>query len=168
MLLPNGDILIAGDPAALETWPDWPLYAWDYDAFLDQAKTALQRRRDGYPKLIEKGAMNADDAAEDIAAWELIAAEWQWVVDGTGQLPPPASLDQRLAAIDLALERVGTELRRGNRPHDVFRQAHLLQAMRWQMERVHEGAPAVHHYARLNRDIRAHMAAEAAARREAA
>lgn len=169
MLLPNGEILIAGDPATLDAWPkDWPLYAWDYDAFLEQAKSALQRRRDGYPKLIEKGAMHQADADEDIAAWELIEAEWQWVVDGSGTLPPPATLDDRLAAVDLALERVGTELRRGNRAHDVFRQSHLLQAMRWHMERLHDGAPAVHRYARMTREARARIAASAAPQREAA
>ncbi len=160
MILPNGEVLVAGVPAALEGWPDAPLYAWDYDAFLDQAKSALQRRRDGYPKLIEKGAMDAGDAAEDIAAWELIEAEWQWIETGTGQLPPPASLDQRLAAIDLALERVGTELRRGNRAHDVFRQAHLLQAMRWHLERIEDGVPAVHRYARLTLELRAELLGE--------
>lgn len=156
------EILIAGDPAALEGWPDTPLYAWDYDAFLAQARTALARRREGYPRLVEKGAMTAAEAAEDIAAWEAIEAEWQWIVDGSGTLPPPATLDQRLGAIDLALERVGTELRRGNRQHDVFRQSHLLQAMRWHLERIEQGAPAVHRYARLTREVRGHCAVERA------
>lgn len=156
----TGEVVIAGDPAALDHWAETPLYAWDYAALLEQAEGALARRREGYPRLIERGAMDAGDADEDIAAWELIAAEWRWIVDGSGALPPPSSLDQRLAAIDLALERVGTELRRGNRAHDVFRQSHLLQAMRWHLERLHEGAPAVHRFARLTREIRAEIAAE--------
>lgn len=154
----SGEILIAGDPTVLDLWPDTPLYAWDYAALLDQAKAALARRREGYPKLVERGTMAQADADEDIAAWALIEAEWRWIVDGTGELPPPASLDQRLAAIDLALERVGTELRRGNRQHDVFRQSHLLQAMRWHLERIDQGAPAVHRYTRLTREIRAELA----------
>lgn len=152
------EIVIVGDPAALDLWPEYPLYAWDYDALLEQAQGALQRRRDGYPKLIERGSMTHAEADEDIAAWELIEAEWGWIVDGSGQLPPVSSLDLRLGAIDLALERVGTELRRGNRQHDVFRQSHLLQAMRWHLERIELGAPAVHRYARLTREIRAEMA----------
>ncbi len=156
----TGEVLIAGDPATLDLWPDAPLYAWDYAAMLEQAEGALARRREGYPRLIERGAMDRADADEDMAAWEMIAAEWRWIVDGSGAPPPPGSLDQRLAAIDLALERVGTELRRGNRAHDVFRQSHLLQAMRWHLERLHEGAPAVHRFARLSREIRAEMAGE--------
>lgn len=154
----TGEILIAGDPAALDLWPEIPLYAWDYDALLEQATGALVRRRDGYSKLVERGSMDQAQADEDIAAWELIEAEWRWIVHGTGELPPPASLDQRLAAIDLALERVGTELRRGNRQHDIFRQSHLLQAMRWHLERLDHGAPAVHRFTRLTREIRAEMA----------
>lgn len=153
----SDEILIAGDPAALDLWPDTPLYAWDYDALLEQATGALARRRDGYPKLIERGSMDQALADEDIAAWELIEAEWRWIVDGSAELPSPSSLDQRLAAIDLALERVGTELRRGNRQHDVFRQSHLLQAMRWHLERLDHGAPAVHRFTRLTREIRAAM-----------
>ena len=97
-----GEILIAGDPASLDLWPDTPLYAWDYEALLGHASTALARRREGYPKLVERGSMDKAQADEDIAAWELIEAEWRWIVHGSGELPPASSLDQRLAAIDLA------------------------------------------------------------------
>jgi hypothetical protein len=164
----SGEIVIVGDPSILELWPETPLYAWDYDALLEQAKGALQRRREGYPKLVERGAMTQAEAEEDIAAWELIEAEWRWIVDGSGELPPVGSLDQRLGAIDLALERVGTELRRGNRQHAVFRQSHLLQAMRWHLERLDHGAPAVHRFTRLTREIRAEMAKGEPAQKEAA
>lgn len=160
-----GDILIFGTPEAAASWPDAPLYAWDYAALLEQAQTALARRRTGYPKLVERGAMEQADADADIAAWALLADEWQWIVDGTGTLPARHTLDQRLGAVDLAVERVGTELRRGNRGHDVFRQSHLLQAMRWHLERLKDGAPAVHHYAALTRAVRA---AAAPAQQEAA
>lgn len=164
----NGDILIFGTPEAAASWPEWPLYAWDYDALLQQAQTALQRRRDGYPKLIEREVMTKADADEDTAAWELLAAEWQWIVDGSGTLPPRHTLDQRLGAIDLAIERVGTELRRGNRGHEVYRQSHLLQAMRWHLERLKDGAPAVHYFTQLTRAVRAGIEADRAAAREAA
>lgn len=163
-----GEILIAGDPASLDLWPETPLYAWDYEALLEQAKGALARRREGYPKLVERGSMDKAQADEDIAAWELIEAEWRWIVDGSGELPPASSLDQRLAAIDLALERIGTELRRGNRQHDMFRQSHLLQAMRWHLERIDQAVPAVHRFTRLTREIRAEPAHGSEAQKEAA
>lgn len=159
----TGDILIFGDPEAAAKWPDAPLYAWDYPALLEQARTALLRRRDGYPKLIERGVMAQADADADIAAWAMLADEWQWIEDGSGQLPARHTLDQRLAAVDLAVERVGTELRKGNRGHDVFRQSHLLQAMRWHLERLKDGAPAVHYYAALTRAVRAGLEADRAA-----
>ena len=153
---------------AADGWPDAPLYAWDYNALLDQAVTALQRRCDGYPKLIERGVMELADADADIAAWALLADEWRWIVDGTGTLPPPCTLDQRLGAVDLAVERVGTELRKGNRGHDVYRQSHLLQAMRWHLERMKDGAPAVHYFAALTRAVRAGLANDRQPQQEAA
>lgn len=156
----NGEVLIAGDPAALDLWPQTPLYAWDYEALLEQAQGALARRRDGYPRLVLRGTMTQAEADDDIAAWELIETEWRWIVEGCGNLPAPETLDQRLSAIDLAIERVGTELRRGNRTHDVFRQAHLLQAMRWHLERLDQGAPAVHRFTRLTREICAELSRE--------
>lgn len=164
----TGDILIFGTAEAAASWPDTPLYAWNYDALLEQAQSALQRRRDGYPKLVERQIMSQSDADDDIAAWQLLTAEWQWIVDGTGDLPARHTLDQRFGAIDLALERVGTELRRGNRGHDVYRQSHLLQAMRWHLERLKDGAPAVHYFAQLTRAVSAGITGERAAEQEAA
>ena len=147
---------------------DAPLYAWDYDALLDQARTALDRRRTGYPKRVEIGLIEQADADADIAAWALLAGEWQWIVDGTGTLPGRGTWDMRLGAVDLALERVGTELRKGNRAHDVYRQSHLLQAMRWHLERLKDGAPAVHYFAALTRAVRTGLANEQQPQKEAA
>lgn len=166
---PNGEILIHGDADALERWPSFPLYAFDYPALLAQAQESLARRQKAYPEWVRRGDIADDEAAKDIAAWEALVAEWTWIVHGTGELPPRYTLRARRAAIDLSLERIDTEIRRRG-GHEVLRQAHLLQAMHWHLHRTEDGEPAVHRLAQLNRTLRADLSGEANAQfgREAA
>ena len=62
---------------------------------------------------------------------------------------PPAA-----AAVELSLQRIDAELRRGNRTHDMFRQAHMAMAFAWHLDRIEDGKPAVHFIARLNHSLR--------------
>ena len=148
------------DPAEAER----PLYAFDYEALLGQCKTALERRRHAYPQMITKGTIKPDLAAQDILGWKLLCAEWQWVLErtdpethgaGTGTLPDVNTLPIRRAAVDLALLRVDQELERGNRGHEILRQSHLNQALRWHLTRLKFGAPAVHFWADCTRRAQA-------------
>lgn len=142
--------------------PDWrgpegqpaPGMAYEYEALLEQAETALARRQEAYPAMIARGQITAEDAEADIAAWQLLAAEWRWICDGTGELPHPSTLPARIAAVDLAMERAGAQLARGGRSDDLMRQVALITAMRWQLDRLRDGAPAVHHFADLTRRVR--------------
>ena len=132
-----------------------PLYADDYAALLEQCRQAVDRRQRAYPAQIVKGLISAEDAAQDIEPWQPLAGEWQWIVDGTGELPPRHPLAHRIAACDLALARVDQELARGNRTHEIYRQSHLIEAIQWHLHRVRFGAPAVHFWAEMTRKLRA-------------
>lgn len=160
--MPTGHTLLAGSPDAI-TWLDTvPLCAWDYDDMLAQAQTALERRRAAYPEWVQRGQIAADEADRDIRAWELLEAEWRWIVDGTGQLPASHTRRQRCDAIEVAMARVSAEISRRTRP-ELVAQAHVLQAMRWHLDRLWHGEPAVHHFQRQTRALRAEIISQAEA-----
>ena len=155
--------------------PDWrepegpraPCMVHEHEALLEQAETARARRREAYPAMIARGQITAEAAEADIAAWELLAAEWRWICDGTGDLPHPLTLPARIAAVDLAMERVSAELARGRRSADVIRQLHLVEALRWHLATLKFDAPAVHFWAGLTRQLRAERAATPAGKEAA-
>lgn len=156
---------VAGDPAALERWPVWPAAAFDYAELLEQAETSLARREQAYPEWIRKGLIASEAAEADIAAWRLLVAEWRWIVSGPespgAELPPPATLHARRAAVDLSIERIEAEARR-RQSADLAHQAALLHALRWHLQRTDgpepSSAPRVHRMARLTRLLRADAA----------
>lgn len=147
-------MVIAHGPDWDGTLPDGPIFAHDHDLLLAEARRALAVRQEAYPGLVSRGAMAADAAEADIAAWGLIVAEWNWIVSGEGQLPGADTLPARIAAIDLALERAGAQIARGGGNEALLRQVALVNAMRWQLGRLRDGTPAVHHFAGLTRRIR--------------
>jgi hypothetical protein len=75
-------------------------------------------------------------------------------VSGEGKAPPVATINDRMAALDLAMVRVRQEIAKGGAGHDVYRQAHLVQALHWHLVHVNEGEPRVHFIARVNHRIR--------------
>lgn len=147
-----------------DDWPDFPLYAFQYEELLEHCSAALAARRDSYPGLVERGVITERDAADDISGWELIVEEWRWICTGDGRPPAAGSLPLRRTAVDLALERVGQAFSRGLRQHDLYRQAHFNMALRWHLNRLKGGVPAVHALAAFSRELRA----EAANQRRAA
>jgi hypothetical protein len=142
---------------------DRPLYAFDYADLLAHARASLDRRERAYPEMVEKKRLAADLARRDIEAWRLLVAEWTWIACGPeaagAALPPRESLFDRIAAVDLGIERVGQELQRGRRDYDNYRQAHMLHALRWHLSRLRLGEPEVHYCQRLTRELRAEKAA---------
>jgi len=145
-----------------------PLYAFQYEDLLEQCRLALSGRQKAYPELARSGKISEADAAADIRAWEALVAEWAWICTGDGKLPPAGTLGERRAAIELALERIGQRFDRGDRSHDLYRQAHLNIALRWHLHRLRFGAPAVHHFAAVSREVRAVATAARAPERTAA
>ena len=145
--LPGGDALPA-DRDALRDWPD----------ILEAAEAALARRREAYPAMVEKGGMTGEEAEADIAAWNLLAAEWRFIVHGTGELPPSYTLFARIAAVDLAIERACNARSRRSRDAGLARQQDLYTAMRWHLSRLDAGGQLIHRLARLTHQMRGAMA----------
>lgn len=159
-LHPVPEVVVFGDPAALETWPASPPWAFNYAALLLQAEESLARREQAYPEWIRAGRIASEAAADDIAAWRLIVTEWRWIVRGDGDLPPPDTLAARRDAVELSLERIEAELRR-RRTADLLDQHERLSALAWHLQRVEGVQPVVHRLARLSRLLRADAAAAA-------
>jgi len=142
------------DTSAEDLGWDVPIYAYQYEELLEQARTALDRRKQAYPDMVTRRMITQDLATRDIRAWELIVAEWTWICTGKGALPPASTLPDRIAAVDLALQRIRQELDRGNRGHDLLRQSHLNQALHWHLHRLRHGEPTIHHLIDLTRRMR--------------
>jgi len=143
-----------------------PLYAHEWPDLLAQAKASLASRQQAYPDWVKRNRLSQEDADRDIRAWELIVAEWQWIITSQGEAPGRETHPDRCAAVDLSLKRIDAELRRGNRSHDIYRQCHLALALRWHLSRHLYGEPAIHRIARFNHDLRRER--EAATRKEKA
>lgn len=143
-------------------WKAWaphePLYAHQHAQLREQCRIALQRRREAYPEMVAERKLKQADADQDIRSWELLLAEWTWVVDGPAadgaELPPAYTLAARIAAVDLALARIAEQLGRGNRSHDMMLQSHLNQALRWHLTNLRHDAPAIHFWAGLTHGLR--------------
>jgi hypothetical protein len=138
-----------------------PLYAHDWPALLEQARSALAQRQQAYPAWIERGRLTREEADHDIRGWELLVAEWQWIVSAgeSGERPPFDTLHIRRDAVALSLQRIDAELQRGNRSHTILRQAHLVQALHWHLHRLRWHEPAVLSCVDLTRACRADLAA---------
>lgn len=126
----------------------------DYPALLAQAQKGLDRRRKAYPQLVAKGDMTEASAAADIAAWALIVAEWTWIISGKGTPPSPHTLFDRIDAVNLALKRVETGLRRRPKDAELCHQQDLILAMRWHLTNLRHGVPACHFWAALTHEMR--------------
>ncbi len=119
--------------------PDSGKYCWAEMA--REATAALWRRRDSYPQLVNTGKMDKADAAQDIAAWEAIAADWDWICTGLGEPAGRDTLEIRVEALDTALFRFFQVIDRhyGAMSQVQSQQGALLAAMRWWMEREGSG-----------------------------
>lgn len=146
-ILPGGDQL-PSDPEMLR----------DYHHILAQAEAGLAARQESYPALVAAQRMSAAEAGADIAAWQALVAEWRWIATGEGAPPSPATLFDRIAAVDLALDRVGALLARNRHNPERQRQRDLLLAMRWHLSHLKYGDPEVHFWASLTIKARAQRA----------
>lgn len=168
------DLVIFRDPActseSIAFWARFderPDLVDEHPALLAQAREALARRQQAYPALIAKGEVTEQLAQADIAGWHNLVQEWDWIVSGSGEAPHPLTLRGRVAAVDLALDRIEAELGRsgggvaGGRRTDLLRQQALNQALRWHLGQLKFDAPAVHFWAECTRQARQRAGARA-------
>ena len=125
----------------------------DWAGMAREATAALWRRKDSYPNLIANGKMDKAEAEADIAAWQEIANDWDWICTGMGDHAHKDTLTARIEAIDLAIFRFLQLLDRnhGCGNPDQLHQGALLSTMRWWAQREANGNYLNH--ARFNASI---------------
>lgn len=130
-------ILSCADPWTHPRIPSPAKWSTRYEDLLAEAQGALARREAGYPDLVTKGKLDADEAAQDISAWQSIVADWDWMIGGEGTCADDTTLTQRIAALDLAIARFFERLDRSDAdmaPSEMH-QLDCLAALRWHAER---------------------------------
>ena len=147
-LLPGHDAPLT-DPDAIR----------DHAAILAAAQAAHDRRAEAYPALVERGQLDAAEAAADIAAWAALVAEWRWIITGRGAPPASWTLFDRIDAVDRAADRARLALSRNRRNAELQRQLDLYLAMRWHLSRLRWGDPEVHFMASVGHAHRAALVA---------
>ena len=83
-----------------------------YAPLADEAAAAVQRRETQYPALIEAGKLLADQAAQEIRVWRAIAADWRWVATLERVDAPPATLAEKVEALEESTGRAERAMRR--------------------------------------------------------
>ncbi|OJW58049.1 MAG: hypothetical protein BGO57_12425 [Sphingomonadales bacterium 63-6] len=109
----------------------------DWDDLAAEAQAAYQRRYASYPDLVKLGRISAEDARADLLAWRAIARDWHWIAYGDGEPADCNTLEQRMKALDTAVERwIDFAANEGGSlfPADQ-RQGEAICAMRWWAER---------------------------------
>ena len=100
-----------------------------------QAADMLAERKSKYPALIENGQIDGQFAADQIAIWSIIAADWHWIAFGEGAPAAIETLQPRRDAIDASLRALAEILcERGGFTDELNDKAHLVIAMRWHLE----------------------------------
>lgn len=110
----------------------YAIWRHDWGALSTEATRQLWIRKDSYPAMVAAGRMAEEEAAEDIAAWAAIAADWEWIDGGEGEPASTASLPARIAALDLALGRIAARIDKdGARPELIERRIKLELMREW-------------------------------------
>lgn len=131
---------------------DPPLMHTDYPALLAVARNMLETRRTRFPALVRAGRMSAEAAAAEIATFDAIVADWQWICTGAGEPASRATLQARRDALDASLCTIAEIAREhGGFPEQLGAPAEAVIAMRWHLEPGRE----THALANLSRKARA-------------
>ncbi|MGW8204369.1 hypothetical protein ACWGM0_17715 [Sphingomonas bisphenolicum] len=83
-----------------------------YAPLAEEAVAAVQRREAQYPALIEAGKLPADQAAREIRVWRAIAADWRWVVTLERVEAAPATLSEKVEALEDSTRRAERAMRK--------------------------------------------------------
>ena len=83
-----------------------------YAPLAREAAAAVERRQAQYPALVERGKLSADQADAEIRVWRAIAADWRWVVMLKRIDAPPATLAEKVDALEESARRAERAMRR--------------------------------------------------------
>ena len=131
---------------------DPPSARFDYPDLLAMAETMLAARERRFPALIRAGELSAEAAAAELATFNDLVADWQWIVSGIGRRAPLHTLQARRDALDRSLATIADIAREGGGfSPDLAAQAERVIAMRWHLE----PGRRTHHLAAIGHDHRA-------------
>lgn len=150
--------------SAAHSYSDMPRAAWQglvcpepptrinhHRAIADLAAKLLQQRRSKYPDMAERGAIDPQQAENEIAYWSLIAQDWLWIATGEGAPAPAETIAERRETIDASLKKIADIChQREDITDELSEIAELLIAMRWHLMPQRRGND-VYMQAELNR-----------------
>ena len=136
----------------------------EWAAMAHEAVMALTRRQESYPTAVDNGHIEKDVANTDIAAWQAIVDDWNWISAGPAEQVSgsefPAhfaaleakafqTINARIDALDTAIDRFFTKYDHADSRHaspgqigEMRRQVTLLASMRcWAECEVHLPPP---------------------------
>lgn len=136
---------------------DPPPRRHDHAALAACAQAMLDSRRDRFPRMIEAGAIDAAEAARQIAAFEGIVLDWRWICTGEGTPAPESTLPARRAALDQSIHTIADIARERGFTDALADQADLVIALRWHLDPGRQ----THACAEMTRAMRRRLAAPA-------
>lgn len=83
-----------------------------YLALADEAAAAVKRREAQFPELIVAGKISGEQATQEIRVWRSIASDWLWVVSLERRDAEPATLEEKVAALEESCRRAERALRK--------------------------------------------------------
>lgn len=118
--------------------PEPPTLRGDHHAILDQARQMLATRKKKLPYLVHQGKMQKQHADHQIAIFTFIVEDWEWIVTGKGQRACPTNYQDRKDQLDQSLSTIAEIAKEhGGFDEKLERQAQLVIAMRWHLEKKH-------------------------------
>lgn len=83
-----------------------------YAPLANEAAAAVDRREAQYPILVASGKIPAEQAEQEIRVWHAIAADWRWVVTLDRIEAAPATLAEKIDALEESTRRAERAMRR--------------------------------------------------------
>lgn len=83
-----------------------------YQPLAEEAAAAVQRREAQYPALIKASKLPAAQAEREIRVWRAIAADWRWVVTLERVEVEPATLAEKVEALEESARRAERSMRK--------------------------------------------------------
>ena len=96
-----------------------------YLPLAQEAAAALDRRAAQYPALVTAGKIGPDDAERELRVWRAIMEDWHWVVTLERIDAAPATLAEKIEALEESLRRTERAL------HKAFAQCDVRVRRQW-------------------------------------
>ncbi|MFW2445968.1 MAG: hypothetical protein ACN4E6_01460 [Qipengyuania pacifica] len=116
---------------------DPPEKRHDFADLLAMADAMLATRHERFPALVAAGDLSAEDAANEISAFEDLVADWRFIASAGSEGEPASALSvwRRRQLLDGSLRTLADIARQqGGFSENLSRQAECVIALRWHLE----------------------------------